>query len=92
MKGRGTNGSGILLSEEFRGSLSAHSPLLSTAKRQERMGSWVSIQEIMIAAIDTKVSIGTFVQLIRLLSSGRMETSSQISTCRAGEHRLQSDE
>ena len=47
-----------------------HSPLLSTAKRQNRMGHWLSIQEITFTPLDTKVSIGTFVQLIRFLISG----------------------
>jgi hypothetical protein len=55
-----------------------HSPQLSTVKRQERMGRWLSIQEIMIAPIDTKVSIGTFVQLIRILISGSIKKSSRI--------------
>jgi hypothetical protein len=55
-----------------------HSPLLSAAKRPERLGRCLSISEIMIGPIDTKVSIGTFVPLIRLLTSGSMRTSSPI--------------
>jgi hypothetical protein len=47
-----------------------HSPQLSNAKRQERLGRWLSIPEIMIGPTYTKVSIGTFVQLIRILISG----------------------
>jgi hypothetical protein len=31
---------------------------------------WTSIQQIMSAQLDTKVSSGTFVQLIRILTSG----------------------
>jgi hypothetical protein len=42
------------------------------------MGPWRSIQEIKIAPIDTKVSIGTFVQLISLLTSGVITGSSPI--------------
>ena len=56
----------------------SHCSQLSTAMRQERLGRWLSIQEIMIALIDTKVSIGTFVQLIRILISGSIKKSSRI--------------
>ncbi len=41
--------------------------------RQERLGRWLPISGVMITPIDTKVSIGTFVQLIRILISGSMK-------------------
>jgi len=44
----------------------------------------------MIAPIDTKVSIGTFVQLIRILISGSIKKSGRICPDRAGEDGLQS--
>ena len=69
-----------------------HSPQLSTAKRQERMERWLSIQEIMIAPVDTKVSIGTFVQLIRRLTSGLLRGYCPASLDRAGERRVLSVE
>lgn len=59
-------------------SVESHCSQLSTAVRQERLGRWLSIQEIMIAPIDTKVSIGTFVQLIRILISGSIKKSGRI--------------
>jgi hypothetical protein len=38
-------------------------------------GRWLQISEIIITPTDTKVSIGTFVQLIRRLTSGPIKES-----------------
>ncbi|MGA2256737.1 MAG: hypothetical protein ABSG53_18975, partial [Thermoguttaceae bacterium] len=46
----------------------------------------------MIALVDTKVSIGTFVQLIRHQTFGLLGSSSPIWLDRAREHRIQSAE
>jgi hypothetical protein len=54
----------------------SHRSQLSPAKRQDLLGRWQSIQEFVIALVDTKVSIGTFVQLIRLLTSGSIKKPS----------------
>jgi hypothetical protein len=49
---------------------------LPVAKRQERLPRRLSISEIVITPIDTKASIGTFVQLICILISGSIKKSS----------------
>jgi hypothetical protein len=55
-----------------------HSPQWSTERRQESLGNYLSISEIMMAPIDAKVSIGTFVQLIRRLTCGPIKRSRRI--------------
>jgi hypothetical protein len=55
-----------------------HSPQLSTELRQESLGNKLSISEMMMAPIDANVSIGTFVQLIRRLTSGPIKVSRRI--------------
>ena len=51
---------------------------LSTERCQESLGNQLSISAIIMAPIDAKVSIGTFVQLIRRLTSGPIKRSRQI--------------
>ncbi len=55
---------------------------LPTAMRRERLALRLSIQEIIITPVDTKVSIGTFVQLIRRLTSGPMKGSRRMTGSR----------
>jgi len=49
---------------------------LSAARREEHLPRRLSIPEIVITPIDTKASIGTFVQLICILISGSIKKSS----------------
>ena len=52
-----------------------HSPQLSNERCQESLGILLSISEILTVPTDTKVSLGIFVRLIRLLTYGSIKKS-----------------
>jgi hypothetical protein len=56
----------------------AFGPAMTCQSARSACSIATSIQQIMIAPIDTKVSIGTFVQLIRIVISGSIKKFSRI--------------